>query len=83
MISTDSQAVMQKAKSLYETRLRDEYERTSPGKFICIEPESGKCFLGETLDDAVNAALDAFPDRLTFTLRVGHPTALHLGVAVL
>lgn len=83
MISTDSRTVMQNAKTLYESTLRHEMERTSLGKFVCIEPESGQYFLGETFDDAVDAALDAFPDRLTFTLRVGHPTALHLGVVAL
>ena len=50
------------------------------GEFACIEPESGECFLGKTLDEAVNKALDAYPDRLTHTLRVGHAAALHLGV---
>jgi hypothetical protein len=83
MISTESQAVIQKAKLLYESQLRDKLEKTSLGKFVCIEPESGKYFLGGTFDDAVNAAVDALPDRLTFTLRVGYPTALHLGVVAL
>jgi hypothetical protein len=83
MISPDLQAVKKRAKSLYESRLRDDLERTSLGKFLCIEPESGQYFLGETFDDAVDAALDAFPDRLTFTLRVGYPAALHLGVVAL
>jgi hypothetical protein len=83
MVSPDSQSVIQRAKSLYESKLRDELERTDSGKFVCIEPNSGQYFLGETLDDAVDAALDSFPDRLTFTVRIGHPTALHLGVVVL
>jgi hypothetical protein len=36
-------------------------------------------FLGKTFDDAVNKAIDAYPDRLTHTLRIGHSAALHLG----
>ncbi|MGM0487487.1 MAG: hypothetical protein ACQESR_12100 [Planctomycetota bacterium] len=50
--------------------------------FVCIEPESGDYFLGRTFDDAVNQAIDAHPDRLTHTLRVGHAAALHLGVMI-
>lgn len=49
---------------------------------MCIEPESGAHFVGKTFDDAVNQAIDAYPDRLTHTLRVGHSTALHLGVMI-
>jgi hypothetical protein len=41
---------------------------------------SGNFFVGVTFDEAVNAAIDAFPDRLTHTLRIGHAAALHLGV---
>ncbi len=50
--------------------------------FVCIEPESGDYFLGKSFDDAVNQAIDAYPDRLTHTLRVGHAAALHLGVMI-
>ena len=52
------------------------------GAFVCIEPESGEYFLGGTFDDAVNKAIDAHPDRLTHTLRVGHAAALHLGMMI-
>ncbi len=83
MISTESRSVIQRAKVLYESQYRGEMERTNFGKFICIEPESRQYFLGDTFDDAVDAALEAFPNRLTFTLKVGQSTALHLGVATL
>jgi hypothetical protein len=82
MISEESKAVADEARRIYESELRDELERKHSGKYACIEPVSGRCFLGETFDQAVNAALDAFPERLTHTLRVGHAAALHLGVLV-
>ena len=80
MISEESKAVAGQAREIYEARLREEFEQKYHGKYLCIEPKSGSYFLGDTFDQAVNAAIDAFPDRLTHTLRIGHSTALHLGV---
>ena len=80
MISEESRAVAAKAREIYEATLRRDLEGRHQGKFVCIEPESGDHFLGDTFDEAVNAAIDAFPDRLTHTMRIGHPAALHMGV---
>jgi hypothetical protein len=80
MVSADTKAVIVKAKTLYENGLRSKLEQSDFGKFAAIEPESGEYFLGDTLDAAVNAALQRYPDRLTHTIRVGHPAALHMGV---
>ncbi|MBU4273470.1 MAG: hypothetical protein KKE86_08320 [Planctomycetes bacterium] len=79
MISAESRAVVERARSVYDSQLRAELERKYPGRYACIEPVSGSYFLGDTFDQAVNAAIDAFPDRLTHTLRIGRPAALHLG----
>ena len=80
MISEKMRQVATKAKSLYEAKYRTQLEENHRGEFVCIEPESEDCFLGATFDEAVNKAIDAYPDRLTHTLRVGHAAALHLGV---
>lgn len=80
MIPESSQSVVKRAKAVYEARYRQDCERMHMNKYLCIEPDSGQSFLGETFDDAVNAAIDAFPDRLTYTLQIGKPAALHLGV---
>ena len=80
MISEESKAVAEKARTIYESQLRKELEQKHSGRYLCIEPLSGSYFLGDTFDQAVNAAIDAFPERLTHTLRVGHSAALHLGV---
>jgi hypothetical protein len=82
VISEESKAVAASARRIYESQLRKELEQTHSGRFVCIEPVSGSYFLGNTVDEAVNAAIDAFPKRLTHTLRIGHPAALHLGVLV-
>ena len=80
MLSDKAKLVAEKAKRIYEELLRDRLESSDHGRFVCIEPESGDFFLGDTFDEAVNHAIDAHPDRLTHTLRVGHAAAIHMGV---
>lgn len=82
MLSEESRQIAIKSQKLFDEQLREKLEVSSHGKFLCIEPQSGEYFIGETFDDAVNKAIDAYPDRLTHTLRVGHSAALHLGVMI-
>jgi hypothetical protein len=82
MLTGESQGVADRAKRLYDQVYRQTLEKCHWGAFVCIEPESGEYFLGESFDDAVNKAIDAHPDRLTHTLRVGHAAAIHLGVMI-
>ncbi len=80
MLSKESKLVTERAKTLYDEKYRATLEKSNHGAFVCIEPESGEYFLGATLDEAVNQAIDVYPDRLTHTLRIGHAAALHLGL---
>jgi hypothetical protein len=82
MLTNESRHVADRAKRLYEEKYRQSLEKSDLGAFVCIEPDSGEYFLGKTFDDAVNKAIDAHPDRLTHTLRIGHAAALHLGVRI-
>ena len=82
LISEAARTAAIRASELYETVLRKELESEHFGRFVCIEPQSGEHFLGDSLDEAVNQALDADPDRLTHTIRVGYPAALHMEVIV-
>ena len=79
MLSDEARRVADMAKSLYDEKYRSTLEKNNHGAFVCIEPESGEYFLGATFDEAVNRAIDVYPDRLTHTLRIGHAAALHLG----
>ena len=81
MLSDKAKQVAAKAREQYDRTLRESLEREHHGKYVCIEPESGNHFLGGTFDEAVNQAIDVYPDRLTHTLRIGFAAALHLGAA--
>ena len=80
MISEKSLDVARRATKIYESQLRHDLETKHLHAFIAIEPDSGECFLGETLSEAIQAARARYPERLAFALRVGHPSAVHLGV---
>ena len=80
VLSDRAKHVANKAKQIYRDRLRERLESSDHGRFVCIEPESGHYYVGDTFDDAVNQAIDAHPECLTPTIRIGHSTAFHLGV---
>jgi hypothetical protein len=76
----DSEEVARQAEQLYHERLQATLEKSHRDEFVAIEPQSGDYFLGRTLSEAVRAARQAHPERLSFVLRIGHRTAVHIGV---
>ena len=81
MISQQSESVARQAVLVYRQRLRGQLEKLHPDEFVAIEPVSGDYFLGRTLSEAIGAARQAHPDRLSHALRVGHKAAVHIGIA--
>lgn len=79
MVSDESRSVIDRAKRLYAERLQPVLEAEHRDRFVAIEPDSGDYFVADTLDGAVNAAIDQYPTRLTHVIRVGHKAALHIG----
>ena len=61
MISDASKSSVQRAKALYDAHYRQEYERLYTNKFLSIEPESGQLFLGDSMDEAINASTETIP----------------------
>jgi hypothetical protein len=79
MVSQHSLAVAERAKRLYDERLRAELEARCRDQFVAIEPESGDYFVRSTYSESVSAARQTHPDRISFVMRVGHAAAIHLG----
>jgi hypothetical protein len=79
MASQQTLSVAKRAKELYDARLRKDLEPTHIDQFVAIEPESGEYFIGRTYSESVSAARNAYPDRISFVIRVGHEAAIHLG----
>ena len=79
MVSQETIELAARAGALYDLKFRKQLEATNQGDFVAVEPESEQIFLGKTLSEARQAPRAAFPDRLTFVLRVGHKAAVELG----
>ena len=79
MVSDRSISVAEKAKAIYEERLRTILEPEHRDKFVAIEPDSGDFFIGATYSESVSAAREAYLNRISFVMRVGHDAAIHLG----
>lgn len=79
MVSPEAKSIIDRAKRIYAELLQAKLEAEHPNRFVSIEPDSGEHFLGDTLDEAVQAALKKFPARRSFTIRIGHRAALHIG----
>lgn len=79
MVSTDTKAVIARAKRMYAEQLQAVLEPQHRDRFVAIEPESGEYFLADTFDQAVQSARAKHPTRLSHTLRIGHRAAFHLG----
>lgn len=80
MVSEQTADVARRAKKLYEEKLRASLEAAHRDAYVAIEPDSGNYFLGKTLSEAIQASRAAHPDRLAFAMRIGHDTAVTIGV---
>ena len=69
------------AKQVYEAELRQTLESQHRDEYVAIEPKSKSHFLGKTFLEAALAAKNAFPDRKSFVLRIGHEAAFHIGAS--
>lgn len=72
-------SVAEAAKRVYEEDLRSQLEREHKDDFVAIEPSSRSYFLGTTFLEVALAAKEAYPDRKSFVIRVGHEAAFHIG----
>ena len=72
-------SIAEQAKRIYKSLLQAELEATHRDQFVAIEPVSESFFLGAQFIDAAMAAKDAYPDRKSFVIRIGHDAAFHIG----
>jgi hypothetical protein len=74
-------SIAQNAKEVYENDLRERLEAGHRNEYVAIEPESRSYFVGKTFIAAALAAKEAFPNRKSFVIRIGHEAAFHLGAS--
>ena len=69
----------EQGKRIYRERLQALLEPEEVGRFVAIEPKSGRYFLADSGSEAIIAARQAMPGYLFFLARVGHSAAASLG----
>ena len=74
-------SIAEEAKHVYEVDLKESLETDHRDEFVAIEPKSRSHFLGKTFMEAAMAAKNAFPNRKSFVLRIGHEAAFHIGAS--
>lgn len=71
------QELAQKGREIYE-KINDKLEKKSFGKYVAIEVESGKYFVGDTQQEALEKAKSHFPTQIFYFVRVGFPGVISL-----
>jgi hypothetical protein len=73
---TDSaDKLVEGGQRFYHEHLREALEPEHVGRYVAIEPDSGRYFLGDTGTQALLDARQAQPERLFYFGRVGHAAA--------
>jgi hypothetical protein len=72
---TTEDAFVRHGQEIYDRLLRKALEPEHTGRFVAIEPGSGRHFLGDTGTAALVKARAAIPDGTFYLVRIGHPTA--------
>ncbi len=67
---TNIQELIKRANEIYEEK-KSELEPASNGKYVAIEVDASRYFVGETRDEAVLKAKQEFPGSVVFVRRVG------------
>ena len=67
---TDDELV-RRARQLYDQKLRVVLEPTQQGRYVAIEPDTGKYFLGDTGTAALVEAHTSMPTHSFYLARIG------------
>src|SRR5437868_6356027 len=71
--------LVERGQAFYDEKLREELEPEHTGRYVAIEPESGRYFLDDTGSGAINAALAEMPEGHFYVARVGYRSAEDIG----
>ena len=82
-LSQASAEVMEKARRVYDERLKTDLEAEHFGEVIAVEPESGEYVLGKDFMAVSQSCRQKFSGKLTYTFRIGGGGAVKIGGAAL
>lgn len=73
------ESLAEEGERFYAERLRDVLEPEQTGRFVAIEPEAGRYFVGRDGSEALVAAHEAMPNGLFYLKRIGYGFAHRMG----
>lgn len=71
--------VIERGQRVYDEQLKSQLEPEQTGRFVAIEPETARYFLGDTGTEALVAAHEAMPESRFYLRRVGYDFTHQLG----
>ncbi len=71
--------VIEQGDRIYEEQLKNLLEPQQTGRYVAVEPETRRYFLGDTGTDALVAAHEAMPQSLFYLKRIGHEVTHRIG----
>ena len=71
--------IIQRGRQIYDEELKLLVEAQHKGRFVAIEPNTGRYFLGDTGTDALVAAHEALPEPRFYLKRIGYTYTHKLG----
>ena len=74
-----SDAITARGRAIYEDKLKSLLDPEHMGRFVAIEPETGRYFLGDTGSEALVTAHEAMPESQFYLKRIGYDTTHRLG----
>lgn len=73
------ESVIERGEHLYRERLKALFVPEHVGKFLAIDPVTGRHFLGDTSAEAAWAAHEALPESRFYLKRIGYAAAHSVG----
>jgi hypothetical protein len=73
------EGLAERGERFYAEYLREVLEPEQTGRFVAIEPEAGRYFVGGDGSDALVAAHEAMPEGLFYLKRIGYEFAHRIG----
>ena len=71
--------IAKEAERIYQEDYREEYERKYLGKFVAIDIESGKAYLGDHPEEALQKAREESSFGVFHLIRIGASGAFNMG----
>lgn len=73
------EALIERGECPYKERLKALFVPEHTGRFLAIDPETGRHFLGDTSAEAAWAAYEAMPESRFYLKRIGYTAAHSFG----